>query len=265
MISERVRHVRHYHGWSQTDLAAKVGATQPHISKLERGASMSAALVDGIATVSGFARWWFDLGPLPDLPKGSLRFRKKSSSTQADEERVRAHIRQAIEVIERLRPRVLGVQLTEEIGKIFDDGHFLCSGQSMLVGMESLMTIEPLFMEQLYGWSQFVINRHMGRTDDERTRLSLASQWYQLANSTADPVLEFIYLWLVVEVMAMETADIRPAREQLMQILGGDDRLGQLVGRLNGTRSCILHEGPANARFVSLGGTQGHRQGSTRA
>ena len=62
---------------------------------------MSAALVDGIATVSGFARWWFDLGPLPDLPKGSLRFRKKSSSTQADEERVRAHIRQAIEVIER--------------------------------------------------------------------------------------------------------------------------------------------------------------------
>ena len=136
---------------------------------------MSAALVDGIATVSGFARWWFDLGPLPDLPKGSLRFRKKSSSTQADEERVRAHIRQAIEVIERLGPRVLGVQLTEEIGKIFDDGHFLCSGQSMLVGMESLMTIEPLFMEQLYGWSQFVINRHMGRTDDERTGFSRRS------------------------------------------------------------------------------------------
>jgi hypothetical protein len=91
-----------------------------------------------------------------------------------------------------LGPRVLGVQLTEEIGKIFDDGHFLCSGQSTLVGMESLMTIEPLFMEQLYGWSHFVINRHMGRTDDERTRLSLASEWYQLANSTADPVLEFI-------------------------------------------------------------------------
>ena len=74
-----------------------------------------------------------------------------------------------------LGPRVLGVQLTEEIGKIFDDGHFLCSGQSMLVGMESLMTIEPLFMEQLYGWSQFVINRHMGRTDDERTGFSRRS------------------------------------------------------------------------------------------
>lgn len=101
MIGERVRHVRQYYGWSQLELANRSGSTQPQISKLERGSTASSEVVDAISDASGFARWWFDLGPLPDLPKGSLKFRKRASGSQRNEERVRAHIRQAIEVVER--------------------------------------------------------------------------------------------------------------------------------------------------------------------
>lgn len=55
------------------------------------------------------------------------------------------------------------VALTEGLGEVFDDGHFICSGQSMSFRLESRMTIEPLSARyELLAWSQFVINRHMG-------------------------------------------------------------------------------------------------------
>lgn len=101
MIGDRVRHARQYHGWSGKELAGRVHAPQPKISQLERGEYTSADLLDAIAEVTGFSRWWFEQGPLPDLPRGSLKFRKQASSKVRDDERVRAHVRQAIEVVER--------------------------------------------------------------------------------------------------------------------------------------------------------------------
>lgn len=114
MIGERVRHARSYHGWSGTDLAERVGTSQPKISQLERGEYLSADLVDTIAAVTGFARWWFDAGPLPDLAKGTLKFRKQAAGTARDDERIRAHVRQAIELVERFgdRPEVPPVRIT---------------------------------------------------------------------------------------------------------------------------------------------------------
>lgn len=113
MIGERVKHARTYHGWSGTELANRVGTSQPKISQLERGEYVSADLVDAISQATGFSRWWFDLGPLPDLPKGSLKFRKQAGSAVRDDERVRAHVRQAIEVINRFgdRPEAPPVRL----------------------------------------------------------------------------------------------------------------------------------------------------------
>lgn len=102
MIGERVKHARSYHGWSGKDLAERVGTSQPKISQLEQNHYVSSDLVDQIAHATGFSRWWFEQGPLPDLPKGTLKFRKRASSSQRDDERVRAHVRQAIEVIDRL-------------------------------------------------------------------------------------------------------------------------------------------------------------------
>lgn len=96
---DRVRHARMYYGWSQAELAALVGTTQPKLSQLEKGLYSSSELVDAIAQATQYSREWFDLGPLPDLPTGSLRFRKQASSRVRDDERIRCHVRQAIEIL----------------------------------------------------------------------------------------------------------------------------------------------------------------------
>ena len=143
--------------------------------------------------------------------------------------------------------RLRGMQLTEEIGEVFSDGHFICSTQSTLIGMESLMMLEPRSVpHELLAWSQSVIGRHMSRPDEERVTLGLASEWYLLAEGTIDPVLEFIYLWLAIEVLAMpNTSDIRPVRERLAHGLGGTENdWRDLVGPLFGRRSDIVHGNP---------------------
>ena len=114
MNADRVRHARVYHGWSQEGLAERVGTTQPKISQLEKGTYVSADLLDAIAEVTQFSREWFERGPLPDLPTGSLRFRKRAGTRVSDDDRIRAHVRQALEVVERFAEsaQVPGVRLT---------------------------------------------------------------------------------------------------------------------------------------------------------
>jgi Zn-dependent peptidase ImmA (M78 family)/DNA-binding XRE family transcriptional regulator len=101
MIHERIRHARLYLGWSQTKLADIVGISQPAISQIEKTGQISDETLEAIAAVTGFSPWWFRQGPLPDLPMGSLRFRKRAGTPLRDDERVRANIRQALEVIDR--------------------------------------------------------------------------------------------------------------------------------------------------------------------
>jgi Zn-dependent peptidase ImmA (M78 family) len=100
MIHERVKHARQYLGWSQTKLAEMVGVTQPAISQIEKTGQVSGDTLAAIAAVTGFAPWWFQQGPLPDLPMGSLRFRKLASAPVRDDERVRASLRQGLEALE---------------------------------------------------------------------------------------------------------------------------------------------------------------------
>jgi Zn-dependent peptidase ImmA (M78 family)/transcriptional regulator with XRE-family HTH domain len=101
MINERVRHARLYLGWSQTKLAEVVGISQPALSQIEKTGRVTDETLKAIADVTGFSTWWFQQGPLPDLPLGSLRFRKRANTPARDDERVRANIRQALEVFER--------------------------------------------------------------------------------------------------------------------------------------------------------------------
>jgi Zn-dependent peptidase ImmA (M78 family)/transcriptional regulator with XRE-family HTH domain len=102
MIGERVRHARLYHGWSQTQLGKQTGVSQAAISDVERGKPVSDELLDAIARETQFSRAFFEKGPLPDLPKGSLRHRKQATARVRDDERIRAHVRQAIEVLNDL-------------------------------------------------------------------------------------------------------------------------------------------------------------------
>lgn len=140
MISDRVRNARLYHGWSQTELANKVGTTQPKISQMESGDYTSSELIDAIAEVTHYSRSWFDQGPLPDLPLGSLRFRKQASSTVKSDEQVRAHVRQAVEIIERFSdlpqaPKVRIRPINPDQSLTFDDIEIIASDVREQIGV----------------------------------------------------------------------------------------------------------------------------------
>ena len=104
MIHERVRHARLYHGWSQSELARMIGVTQPAVSQIEKTGNVSPENLTAIVEVTGFSLRWFQQGNLPDLPMGSLRFRKRASATLTDDERVRAVVRQVLEIVDRFSP-----------------------------------------------------------------------------------------------------------------------------------------------------------------
>ena len=148
--------------------------------------------------------------------------------------------------------RLLGIPLSEEVGEVFDDGHFNCSANSSLVGMESLTTVKLVPVQQLKGWADHVLERHIRRSTAEKETLALAAEWYRLAEASLDPVLELVYLWLAIEVLAMpNTTNVRPLRERLAEGLGGSEQDWKpIVGRLYGTRSEIIH---GSRREVSVG------------
>ena len=86
-----------------------------------------------------------------------------------------------------------------------------------MVLLESLAVVQPLWAAtDLLIWAKTVVHRHMGRSEESRRTLALASEWFRLADSTADPVVEFIYLWLVVEALAMPDTNIR----RVVRLLG---------------------------------------------
>ncbi len=111
MISERVRHARIYHGWSQDRLATLIGKTQGAISHIEKGEPVAPDTLAAIAQQTQFAPWFFERGNLPDLPQGSLRFRKRASARVRDDDRIRAHVRQTVEVLNDMRERTPKLRL----------------------------------------------------------------------------------------------------------------------------------------------------------
>jgi len=105
MNSDRVRHARVYHGWSQDHLASLIGKSQPAIHHIEKGGAPAPDTLAAIAEQTQFSLAFFERGSLPDLPDGSLRFRKSASASQRDSDRIRAHVRQTVEVVNDLQER----------------------------------------------------------------------------------------------------------------------------------------------------------------
>lgn len=104
MSSERVRHARVYAGLSQGQLADLAEVSQPMVSQIENGKTASPEVLAKIAGATGFSIEFLDrTTPLPDLPEGSLRFRKKASTSERSADRVRAHVRQTIEFAGEVR------------------------------------------------------------------------------------------------------------------------------------------------------------------
>lgn len=106
LIAGRVRHVRDYYGWSQQELAKLAGVSQPAISNIEKGGGASFETVAAIASASKFSVAFLLSGPLPDLPSGSIKYRKTSTATAREDKRIRAHVRHVVEALRCIAPTV---------------------------------------------------------------------------------------------------------------------------------------------------------------
>ena len=82
LTGERIRSVRQLLGISQVDLADAASVSQSLISQVENGTrEASEELVQAVATATGTPRSFFDFMP-PDIPIGTLRFRKLAAARQ---------------------------------------------------------------------------------------------------------------------------------------------------------------------------------------
>jgi len=88
-----------------------IGKTQGAVSHIEKGEPAAPETIAAIAQQTQFAPWFFERGSLPDLPQGSLRFRKRASARVRDDDRIRAHVRQTVEVLNDMRERTPKLRL----------------------------------------------------------------------------------------------------------------------------------------------------------
>lgn len=99
MIGERVRLARDYLQISQKELAATADVSQSAISQIEKGGKVSDGTLQSISDATGYSMRFFQSGALPDLPELSMRFRRSASTRRRDEKRLRAHVRQGLELV----------------------------------------------------------------------------------------------------------------------------------------------------------------------
>lgn len=91
---ERVKQAREFRGLSQTELARRVGVTQPFIAQIEAGVSQpSEETVDLLAQTTGFPNAFFRQGPPMDFPLGSLLYRSRKGSKASERQRAYQHAR----------------------------------------------------------------------------------------------------------------------------------------------------------------------------
>ena len=99
LTGERVRSVRQLFGISQIDLALAASVSQSMISQVENGTrEASEDLIQAISEATATPRSFFDIMP-PDIPLGTLRFRKLSSARQSDTKRVKTLFDEAFRVV----------------------------------------------------------------------------------------------------------------------------------------------------------------------
>lgn len=93
MISgDRVRQVRELRGYTQTELARRVGVQQSTIAQIESGLLVpSEDTLNGLALQTGFPASFFMQPPAPQFPLGSLMFRALRSTSARDRAQARRY------------------------------------------------------------------------------------------------------------------------------------------------------------------------------
>ncbi|GAB3949673.1 XRE family transcriptional regulator [Micromonospora vulcania] len=102
LAGERIRAVRRLLGISQIELAEAAGVSQSLISQVENGVKEATDdLLYAVASATNTPKLFFDILP-PEIPLGSLRFRKAASARVGDTKRVKALFDEAYRVVSSL-------------------------------------------------------------------------------------------------------------------------------------------------------------------
>jgi hypothetical protein len=139
--------------------------------------------------------------------------------------------------------RMLGPQITEEVGEVFEDWHWNRMLGGRTIALESQARPNLLPAQDVWAALDPKLDAYLDLDDSSRQRLKIAGQWYWIAEAQADPVMSFISYWLVLESLELgENANIAPLRRRLATLIGVDEKLvKEPIGRLNGIRSGLIH------------------------
>lgn len=104
---DRIRQAREIRGYTQQQLAERIGVTQPTIAYLERTLSLqlfepSDEMLQAIALQTGFPLQFFRQESGPDFPLGSLLYRKRNALTSQDKRRLHQSARLIYETAEKM-------------------------------------------------------------------------------------------------------------------------------------------------------------------
>lgn len=104
---DRVKQAREFCGLTQTELARRVGVSQPAIHQIEVGETPpSARVLEAIAFQTGFPISRFNHEPLSEFPLGSLIFRSRRAMTKRERDQVYRHGEVVYEAAARMADRV---------------------------------------------------------------------------------------------------------------------------------------------------------------
>lgn len=104
---DRIRQAREIRGYTQQQLAERIGVTQPTVAYLERTLSQqlfepSDETLQAIALQTGFPLQFFRQESGPDFPLGSLLYRKRNALTSQDKRRLHQSARLIYEIAEKM-------------------------------------------------------------------------------------------------------------------------------------------------------------------
>lgn len=139
-------------------------------------------------------------------------------------------------------PRLLGLRITEEIGEVFDDWHWNQRLDGPTVALEAQAQLKYIDADTAVAQIGAVFDANAGRSEEERARLQIASQWYWRADAETDPVQAFIAHWLTIETLEMDGTNIASLKNAVHALVGGPrEQCAAAVGRLQGLRSRLVH------------------------